>query len=132
LQDELEQAIQWAKSRDAEIVQMQQAHDQELATVSTGYEAAIEQWRSAKDAADQWAMETERRLSAERDAAREAFATKSIELEISQQRLAELQAETEQLRAQLTQANNQFEMIAQSRWVRLGRSVRVGPEIHRN
>lgn len=142
LQNELAQAIEWAKSRDVELAERDQRvvllqaevenTSAQMASAIAGYESAIEQWRRDKQASDQWAVETERRLSAERDAAREAFAARSIELDISQQRLAELQAEAEQLRAQLTQANSQIEMIAQSRWVRLGRAVRVGPEIHRN
>ena len=148
LQVELTEATAWATRRDAEaeergerIVQLQSEVEQlssgivqlqrEMAASSTGYEAAIQQWRREKEAADQWAMDTERRLSAERDAAREAFAGKEIELENSLQRLAALQAETEGLRAQLAGATGQMDMIAQSRWVRLGRIVRIGPEIHR-
>ena len=100
--------------------------------MSIGYEAAITQWRRDKEAADEWAMETERRLSAERDSAREAFAGTQIELEISQDRLSALHAEAEELRAQLAEATGKMDMIAQSRWVRLGRAVKIGPEIHRN
>ena len=142
LQTELERATEWAKSRDAEaeergqrIVGLQEEYarlERDMAASRTGYEAAIEQWQREKQAADQWAMDTERRLSAERDAAREAFAAKEIELRNSLERLAALQADAEQLRAQLADANDQMDMIAQSRWVRLGRTVRIGPEIHRD
>jgi chromosome segregation ATPase len=146
---EVAEAIAWAKRGDAEvaerderIVQMMEEYSRlegEMAKSTAGYqasiagyEAAIDEWRRAKEGADRWAMETESRLSAERDAAREAFAARGIELENSQQQLASAQAEAEQLRAQLAEATAKVEMIAQSRWVRLGRVVGAGPEIHRN
>lgn len=149
LQLELAQAIEWAKERDAEVAERDQRIvqiqaevensslqyarlEQEMASSSAGYEKAIDEWRRAKEASDQWAVETEQRLSAERDAAREAFAGKEMELQNSLERLATLQSESEQLRAQLAEATGKVDMIAQSRWVRLGRAVRVGPEIHRN
>lgn len=130
LQTELSRATDWAVSRDAEaeergqrIVQLQE----EMAASIAGYEAAIQQWQREKKAADQWAMET----SAERDAAQEAFAAKGIELENSLQQLAALQTEAEHLRRQLADADQKMAMIARSRWVRLGRVVRIGPEIQR-
>ena len=142
LQEELEKSIEWARQQDAEadqrgrrIIELQdelQRSNERAKEEAEGYERAIDEWRRAKDAADQWAIETERRLSAERDSAREAFAARGIELEIAQQRLAESRAEAEQLRGALAQAKAQLEMVAQSRWVRLGRAVRIGPEIHRN
>ncbi len=132
LQAEVQQATAWAKDRDAEvelrgarIVQLQN----EMAASIRGYEAAIGQWRREKEASDQWAMDTERGLSAERDAAREAFAAKQIEYEISQQRVASLQAELENLTAEFEEEKTRMGLIAQSRWVRLGRTLRVGPEI---
>jgi SAM-dependent methyltransferase len=152
LQVEVEQAVAWAKDREAEaeqrgkrVVELQT--ELTLATAwatSRDVEAEergerivqlqdeIEQWRRQKEAADQWAMETERRLSAERDEAREAFVARGVELENVQERMAALQAEAEQLRAQLAEANSQMDMIAQSRWVKLGRVVKIGPEIRRN
>ncbi len=75
-------------------------------------------------------METERRLSAERDAAREAFEGKQIEFENALARIDSLQVEADQLRTQVAEAKARMDMIAQSRWVRLGRAVRVGPEIN--
>jgi SAM-dependent methyltransferase len=139
LQAELTQATEWAKSRDTEaeargtrIAELQEELQREQETnlaAQAGYEAAIEQWRREKEASDRWAMDTERRLSAERDEAREAFAGKQIEFEIAQERIASLQADMEQLRGQLAESNARMELIAQSRWVRLGRTMRVGPEI---
>jgi SAM-dependent methyltransferase len=117
LQDELAQATEWARSLDAEaeergerILQLQE----EQQSTRAGYEAAIEHWRQEKAAADRWTLETERRLGSELAAAQEAFA----------ERITELQAEVEKL-------NSRMSMVAQSRWVRLGRTFRVGPEIAR-
>ena len=67
-------------------------------------------------------MEAERRLSAERDAPREAFENTQARLELQAIELA---------RNWLNE-RKAIEMIAQSRWVRLGRVVKVGPEIRRN
>lgn len=113
LQTELAEATAWATSLDVEagergarIVQLQE----EMAATISGYEGAIEQWRQDKAAADRWALGLEEQL----------------------QRLTGIEAEAEQLRAQLADANRRMDMIAQSRWVRLGRVVKVGPEIHRN
>jgi len=152
LQTELAQTTEWAKkrdtdveSRDRRILQLQDELqreqegglertarlEQEMAASASVYEAAIEQWRREKEASDRWAMETERRLSGERDAAREAFAAKQVEFESAQQQMASLQSEMDTLRAQLAEANQRLDMIAQSRWVRVGRTFRVGPEIAR-
>jgi SAM-dependent methyltransferase len=113
LQAEVAQATEWAMSRDAEaeergqrVVELQK----EMAASSAGYEAAIEQWRREKAAADQWALDNERRLT--------------LELENAQVQLASM-------RDSLGIAKQRLDMIAQSRWVRLGRAVRVGPEIPR-
>ena len=77
-------------------------------------------------------MEIERRLSAERDEAREAFAGKQVELENAQEQMAALQQEMEQLRTQVAEVTRRMDMIAQSRWVRVGRTLGVGPEIARS
>jgi SAM-dependent methyltransferase len=118
LEKELDASNEWARARDREIVE-----------IRSGYEAAIEQWRLDKEASDRWAIETERRLSAERDAAREAFAAKSIDFENALQRITSLEAKRDRLTAQLSETTQQLAMIAQSRWLRLGRVVRVGPQI---
>lgn len=149
LQEEVARATEWARSRDAEaeergarILELQaemqreqQLHAAEVLEMEAsraGYEAAIAQWRLDKEASDRWAMDTERRLSAERDEAREAFAGKQIEYESALERIAALEADLGRIREQMTDANARLDMIAQSRWVRLGRGLRVGPEISRN
>jgi SAM-dependent methyltransferase len=149
LQEELAQATAWARSRDADaeergarIIQLQEEQanlanafavlEQQMAESRAGYEAAIAQWRREKQAADQWAMDTERRLSVERDEAREAFAGKQAEFEQAQQQIASLDHQIEELQAQVADARRRMDMIAQSRWVRLGRTIRMGPEIARN
>jgi SAM-dependent methyltransferase len=138
LQEELARATEWAQERDAELQRaasryeaLQLRMEREMADSALGYEAAIDQWRREKEAADQWAIETERRLSAERDAAREAFAGKQIEYESAVERIAELQAALTKLRAWAAETSTRMELIAQSRWVKLGRRFHVGPEIHR-
>ena len=159
LQAEIAHATEWALGRDAEaesrgkrivelqeeLIQAQESNlvairsmeaehqrlEREMAESSATYERAIEQWSREKEASDEWARETERRLSAERDAAREAFARTQTELENALNRIAALRAEGEELRALVAQSTARMEMIAQSRWVRLGRIARVGPEIRR-
>jgi len=132
LQDEVAKATEWARSRDAEaeergnrVVELQdelaqeqansiaalKALQDEMAAASSGYEAAIAQWRLDKENSDRWALENEHQLHA-----------KENELEVEQERTASLQAEIAKLESQMA-------MIAQSRWVKLGRVVRVGPEI---
>jgi SAM-dependent methyltransferase len=139
LQDEVMRLTDWAKTCDAEaqergsrVVELQeelaaeqasfnaamQAMQQEMATSSAGYEAAIAQWRRDKETSDRWAMDNEVRLTA-----------KQVELEISQDRVASLQADKTQLEARVAEMERLLQMIAQSRWVKLGRVVRVGPEI---
>jgi len=148
LQDEIARATEWAQGRDADaeergrrVVELQDelareqanstaalsALQRELATSSAGYEAAIAQWRRDKEASDRWALETERHLSVER----EALSAKQIEFEIAQDRIVTLQAEVAKLNARVTDLQSRMAMIAQSRWVRLGRIVRVGPEIQK-
>jgi len=128
LQTEVEQATAWARNASAEadqrgerIVELQveledrtaamRAVQAEMAASAAGYEAAIEQWRRDKAAADQWALENQRQLDETRDT---------------------LSRQVNSLQDQLTKANQRLEMIAQSRWVRMGRAVGVGPEITRS
>ena len=129
LEQELATIHRDADERGRRIVELQEESQRERENMAAGYEAAIEQWRREKEASDRWAMETEMRLSGERDAAREAFTAKEAEFENSLQQIAALEVEKERLGQQLTEARRKLELIAQSRWVRLGRAVRVGPEI---
>ena len=131
LQAEVAEMTEWARARDAEAnegsarivaLQAEVAQATEWAQrLDREHETDIEKWR-----------QTERRLSAERDAAREAFAGKQVECETAVRQVAELQAALTKLRGWAAETSTRMEMIAQSRWVKLGRKFRVGPEIHRN
>jgi SAM-dependent methyltransferase len=134
LQTEVTKATQWAQRVDAESVVLQdtiKAMQAESAATNASYEAAIAQWRHDKELSDSWAIETEKRLSAERDAARKALAEREEELAGAIRRVAAIKAEMEELRGEAIESATRLEMVAQSRWVRLGRKFRVGPEIHR-
>jgi SAM-dependent methyltransferase len=131
-EEELERSNQWAKeqnreveARGARIVELQQelAREQELA------QAKIAELEQDIEAKTRWARDTETRLTAEvrkqtADLVRAVEALHHTEKELDDRTAwaLRLQEETRGLEAQLT-------LYRDSRWVKLGRKVGLGPVV---
>jgi SAM-dependent methyltransferase len=132
LKDELERSNQWAAElntrigeRDARIVELQDelAREQENARRVI---AGLEQDNREKT---EWALETERRLSAEIERLKADLVQAVAALQRTERDLEERTEWALRLDKEKTLAEEQLSMVRMSRWVRLGRKVGLGPAL---
>jgi ubiquinone/menaquinone biosynthesis C-methylase UbiE len=120
--DNLEKQLRDAQAR---IVQLQD----EATMVAAGYArkvADLEQENREKTA---WAIDTETRLTADL-AARAGVLTRTVQLlDAAEATVIERTQWAQRLQGDLEQLQARLAMIRQSRWVKLGRTVGVGPRI---
>ncbi len=136
---ELEQRNAWAQELDAKlratgerILQLQEefaAHQMASAEVAAAYAAKVAQLEKDVQDRTSWAIETEQRLSAELE-------SKCTELAHCVDVLHETEATLEARTAWALQLDKEHDALASklsavqaSRWVRLGRTLGVGPEL---
>src|SRR5262249_6209534 len=139
LKDELERSNQWAgelnlrvSERDARIGELQSelSRDQENAVrVAQGYNAKIASLEQENREKADWALETERRLSAEIQRISGEFTQALAALENTGRELEERTAWALRLDKEKHQAEEQLAMVRMSRWVKLGRKVGLGPAL---
>ena len=113
------------KDAQARIVQLQE----ESAAVAAGYAhkvAELEQENREKTA---WAVDTETRLTADLAARAEHLAATVRLLDAAEATVIERTEWAQRVEAELTRLQAHLAMIRQSRWVRVGRSVGVGPRV---
>jgi SAM-dependent methyltransferase len=113
------------KTAQSRIVQLQE----ECATIAAGYSrkvAELEQENLEKTA---WAIETETRLTADLAARAEHLAATVRLLDAAEAIVIERTEWAHRLQAELTQLQTYLAMIRESRWVRLGRTVGLGPRV---
>ena len=128
----LEEQNRWAaelerqlKAAQARIIQLQD----ESAAVAAGYAdkvAELEQENREKTA---WAVDTEARLTADLAARAEHLAATVRLLDAAEATLIERTEWAQRLEAELTQLQAHLAMIRQSRWVRVGRTIGLGPRV---
>ena len=136
---ELEKSNRWAEelnallaARDARIVELQEelARDQARAKdVAEGYNrkiAALEQEGREKA---QWAIDTEKRLSAEVTRVSAEVVKAVAEIERLEGELAERTAWAQRLDEEKGTLEQQLAMVRLSRWVKIGRKVGLGPAV---
>jgi SAM-dependent methyltransferase len=137
--DHLEEQNRWAlgiesewKSAQERIVELQDqfAAEQRAAVEMAGkYEQKIHELEEdARKKAD-WALETERRLTAELVDLRERFAETLERLEAAEATVIERTHWAQDVQSKLDHAQAQLAGARSSRWVRAGRVFGVGPEI---
>ncbi|MFN0168960.1 MAG: methyltransferase domain-containing protein [Bryobacteraceae bacterium] len=138
-QEDLEARNQWAARLNEELSQAGARVEQlqtELAAeqaagreVAAGYEQQIAQLDAENRAKTQWALETERRLTAEVEERTQEL-VRSVEL--LHQTEAELDQRTawaKALEEQVNQLDAQVAAVRASRWFQLGRRMGLGPDI---
>ena len=134
--EELKAKTEWAQDLGSHLDEARQrigALQSELAAMTAGYEAQVEQLQNALMERTRWAQDTEQRLTAELQACIADRDHQTAELG----RCVELLHETEKTLEERTQwavsLNEERTSLAAavqaSRWIRLGRALGVGPEL---
>ena len=135
----LEEQNRWAQDleqrwKDAQqrIVQLQeefQAEQVRAAQVATGYAAKVADLEAENREKTKWALDTERRLNADLVNTSGQLAETLCLLDKAEATVVERTHWAQQLDEQLRQVESQIEFIRQSRWVKLGRVVGLGPKV---
>lgn len=143
---DLEKSNRWAEERNAEaaaraarVLELQQelAADQAKArSVAEGYAAKVADLEKDLRQKTQWAIDLETRLTAEVDQqtaalvrAVEALHAVEAELESRTHWAQNLQAEVDSLQRLAGELKGKMALYQQSRWVRLGRRIGLGPGV---
>lgn len=136
--EELDRSNRWAEelntklaAREARIVELQE----ELAAVAAGYAAKVADLEEDVRKKTQWAIDTETRLQAEVDEQTAALARAvdalhetERELESRTEWARSLEADIQRLEKEAGVLKRQIALYAHSRWMKLGRKLRLGPE----
>jgi SAM-dependent methyltransferase len=134
--EELQANNTWAKQLDAQvkakaqrIVQLQEeakAQHQAALEVAQGYEAQLRSQEAEFQVRIEWAQTAEARLQQVTDELAHCVAL----LDKAEATVVERTNWAEQLQQSLQQAQAQLAMASASRWVKLGRMIKVGPELN--
>lgn len=122
------------KAAQERIVQLQDEFKTEQANanaVAAGYARKVAELEDENLQKTAWAMETETRLTAELAVRAEHLAATVRLLDAAETTVAERTEWAQSLDSQLGQLRAQLEMIRQSRWLRLGRTFGLGPNVNR-
>jgi SAM-dependent methyltransferase len=125
----LEQQLKDAQARIVQLQEEFQADQRNAAAVATGYARKVAELEQENREKTAWAMDTETRLTAELAARAEQLAATVRLLDSAEATVVERTQWSQRLEAELAQLQARMAMIQQSRWVRLGRTVGVGPRI---
>jgi ubiquinone/menaquinone biosynthesis C-methylase UbiE len=109
-----------------DLMQAEQARALEMAGAYQGTVDALEQENRDKT---EWALETERRLSAALAQKCDELAETVRLLDLAEATVVERTAWAQDLDRALQQAHAKLRMISDSRWVKLGRAAGVGPDL---
>jgi ubiquinone/menaquinone biosynthesis C-methylase UbiE len=139
LNTHLEEHNRWALQLDSDhqaalqrisdlqdLLQTQQATAMEMAAA---YQTAVDSLEDENRRKTEWAIETERRFSAALAQKCEELAETVRLLDLAETTVIERTAWAQDLGGQLDHANAKLRMIADSRWVKLGRVAGIGPKL---
>lgn len=132
LEEHLEQQNRWGQELETNwrvaqerIVELQD----EVQRVTQGYERQVAHLIEENRKKTEWALETERRLMADLQARAEHLAKTDALLRAAEATVVERTEWAQRLDADLARLRQQLAMIRDSRWVKLGRAFKVGPEV---
>jgi ubiquinone/menaquinone biosynthesis C-methylase UbiE len=132
LEHHLEQQNRWAQELESNwraaqrrIVELQD----EVQQVTAVYERQISHMLDEDRKKTEWAIETEARLSADLQARAEHLARTVALLDAAEATVIERTQWAQRLDRELALLRQQLAMIRDSRWVKLGRTFGVGPEV---
>ncbi len=136
---ELEEHNRWALKVEADwraaldrIAQLQEELKTEQAAshqTATAYAAKVAELEQENEAKTRWALETEQRLSAELAAKCNELVEAVRLLDQAEATVKERTAWALDLKKTVERLEEQMNMVRQSRWIRMGRAVGVGPRV---
>ncbi len=139
LQNHLEEHNRWALQLDqdhkealqriAELQDLLHANQNQAIDMAAAYERTIGSLEQENRSKTQWALDTEARLSAALAAKCEELAETVRLLDQAEATVVERTVWAQDLNRRLEVAQAQLRMIAESRWVKLGRVAGVGPKL---
>ncbi len=113
------------KDAQARIVQLQD----ESAAIAAGYARKVAELEQENREKTAWAIETEARLTADLAARAEHLAATVRLLDAAEATVVERTQWAQRLEAEMAQLQALLAMIHQSRWIKLGRTVGLGPRL---
>jgi DNA repair exonuclease SbcCD ATPase subunit len=126
---DLEQRWKEAQQRIVELQEEFHAEQKRAAEVVAAYAAKVAGLEVENREKTKWALDTERRLTAELVNQSGQLAETFRLLDKAEATVVERTQWAQQLDEQLRQVEARIEMIGQSRWVKLGRTVGLGPKV---
>jgi ubiquinone/menaquinone biosynthesis C-methylase UbiE len=113
------------KDAQARIVQLQE----ESAAVAAGYARKVAELEQENREKTAWAVDTETRLTADLAARAEHLASTVRLLDAAEATVVERTEWAQRLDTELAQLQAKLALIRQSRWVKLGRTIGLGPRV---
>jgi SAM-dependent methyltransferase len=126
---ELEQNWRVAQERIVELQEELRAEQAGAEEMARGYERQVAELEKENRAKTEWALETETRLTAELKARAEQHAETVLLLDRAEAVVIERTQWAQKLDEELAQAKTQLGMARESRWVKLGRMLGLGPKL---
>jgi hypothetical protein len=136
---ELEKSNRWAQKLEADwratldrVAQLQDELKTEQAAAqqtASAYAAKVAELEEDNRAKTSWALDTEARLSSELEAKCAELAEAVRLLDQAETTVAERTVWAQDLQSKLERMQQQLAMIRQSRWIRVGRTLGVGPQV---
>jgi ubiquinone/menaquinone biosynthesis C-methylase UbiE len=128
---QLDQDYTSSMERITELQDLMQAQQEKAVELAAAYQRVVDSLEKENLAKTQWALDTEKRLSAALTAKCDELAESVRLLDEAENTVIKRTAWAHELEGSLQTANAQLRMIADSRWVKLGRSVGLGPDLKR-
>jgi 2-polyprenyl-3-methyl-5-hydroxy-6-metoxy-1,4-benzoquinol methylase len=126
---ELEQQLKATQARIAQLQEEFRIEQRNAAAVAAGYANKVAELEEENRQKTAWAVETETRLTADLAARTREFAATVRLLDAVEQTVVERTEWAQRLDAELAQLRTQLAMLRQSRWLKIGRSVGLGPQV---
>jgi uncharacterized lipoprotein YmbA len=126
---QLDRDYKTALARISELQDVMQAEQAKAIEMAAAYQHTVDSLEHENRSKTEWAIDTEKRLSAALAAKCEELLETVRLLDRAEATVIERTAWAQDLDAKLRQANAKLRMIADSRWMKLGRSAGVGPDI---
>jgi SAM-dependent methyltransferase len=126
---QLDQDYKASLQRVSDLQDMMQAEQAKAIEMAAAYQRTVDSLEHENRRKTEWAIETDKRLSAALAQKCEELAETVRLLDQAEATVIERTAWAQDLDRRLQQANAKLGMIAGSRWVRLGRAAGVGPKL---
>ena len=101
----------------------------EAAAIAAGYARKVAELERENREKTQWAIDTETRLNADLAARAEQLAATVRLLDQAEATVVERTQWAQRVEAELAQLQTVMAMIRQSRWMKLGRKIGLGPQV---